>query len=107
MEGEFEIELSDLTEDAVRRLLKDAVRQHAVNSMPVGKRGKARQVMDECECCGKPDCDCECDEEDGNAANVEMNRRGVKANLPTVTSEDLPRGMKMAKYKGRKNGKGS
>lgn len=107
MEGEFEIELSDLTEDAVRRLLKDAIRQQAVNSMPVGKRGKARQQMEACECCGKPNCDCDCDEEDENAAHVEMNRRGVKANLPTVTSEDLPRGMKMARYKGRKNGKGS
>lgn len=107
MEGEFEIELSDLTEDAVRRLLKDAIRQQAVNSMPVGKRGKARRQMEACECCGTPNCDCECDEEDENAAHVEMNRQGVKSNLPTVTSEDLPRGMKMARYKGRKNGKGS
>jgi hypothetical protein len=107
MDGAFEIELSDLTEDAVRRLLKDAVRQHSVNSMPVGRRGKARQEMESCSCCGKPNCDCECDEEDANAANVEINRRGVKANLPTVTSEDLPRGMKIASYKGRKNGKGS
>ena len=36
-----------------------------------------------------------------------MNRRGVKSTLPSVTSEDLPRGMKMGKYKGRKHGKGS
>ena len=47
------------------------------------------------------------DEEDENAAKVEMNRRGVKSNLPGVTSEDLPRGIKMARYKGRTNGKGS
>jgi hypothetical protein len=36
-----------------------------------------------------------------------MNRRGVKTNLPNVTGEDLPRGIKVTKYKGRKHGKGS
>lgn len=97
MEASFEIELSDLTDDAVRRLLKDAIRQQRLNSLPAGKRAAARQAYEESADEEK--------EEDGNDANVAMNRRGVKANLPTVTTEDLPRGLKVAKYKGRKNGK--
>lgn len=97
MEASFEIELSDLTDDAVRRLLKDAIRQQRLNSLPAGKRAAARKAYEESAEEEK--------EEDGNDANVAMNRRGVKANLPTVTTEDLPRGLKVAKYKGRKNGK--
>lgn len=99
MEASFEIELSDLTDDAVRRLLKDAIRQQRLNSLPAGKRAAARKAYDESAE--------EEHEEDGNDANVEMNRRGVKANLPTVTGEDLPPGIKVTKYKGRKHGKGS
>lgn len=99
MEASFEIELSDLTDDAVRRLLKDAIRQQALNSMPAGKRAAAKRAY--------ADRDIEDEEENENEVKVDMNRRGVKSSLPTVTSEDLPRGMKMAKYKGKKNGKGS
>jgi len=99
MEANFEIELSDLTDDAVRRLLKDAIRQQRLNSMPAGKRAAAKRAYEE--------SDADDDELDENDAKVEMSRRGVKPSLPTGTSEDLPRGMRMAKYKGRKHGKGS
>jgi hypothetical protein len=99
MEASFEIELSDLTDDAVRRLLKDAIRQERLNSLPAGKRAAAKKAYAE-----SPE---EENEEDDNDANVEMNRRGVKTNLPNVTGEDLPRGIKVTKYKGRKHGKGS
>jgi len=99
MEANFEIELSDLTDDAVRRLLKDAIRQQRLNSMPAGKRAAAKRAYEE--------SDTDDDELDENDAKVEMSRRGVKPSLPSVTSEDLPRGMRMAKYKGRKHGKGS
>lgn len=98
MESSFEIELTDLTDDAVRRLLKDALRQQRLNSMPAGKRVAARRAYEERETE---------DEEDGNDANVQMHRGGVKPNLPTVTTADLPRGTKVAKYRGRKHGKGS
>jgi len=98
MESSFEIELTDLTDDAVRRLLKDALRQQRLNSMPAGKRAAARRAYEEREAE---------DEEDGNDANVQMHRGGVKPNLPTVTTADLPRGTKVAKYRGRKHGKGS
>jgi hypothetical protein len=47
MEASFEIELSDLTDDAVRRLLKDAIRQQRINSMPAGKRAAARRAYAE------------------------------------------------------------
>ena len=99
MEASFEIELSDLTDDAVRRLLKDAIRQERLNSLPAGKRAAAKKAYAESAE--------EESEEDDNDANVEMNRRGVKTNLPNVTGEDLPRGIKVTKYKGRKHGKGS
>ena len=96
MEGSFEIELSDLTDDAVRRLLKDAIRQQRLNSMPAGKRGAAGRV------------NVETDDDDGdNDAKVAMNRGGVKPNLPGVTTADLPQGVKPPKYKGRKYGKGA
>jgi len=98
MEASFEIELSDLTDDAVRRLLKDAIRHQRINSMPAGKRAAAKRAYAE------SDNDEEEEEGDGNVA---INRQGVKANLPNVTSADLPRGVKIAKYKGRKHGKGS
>ena len=98
MESSFEIELSDLTDDAVRRLLKDAIRHERVNSMPAGKRAAARRAYDQEE---------EEEEADDNDTNVAMSRGGTKANLPTVTSADLPRGVKVAKYKGRRNGKSS
>jgi len=98
MEASFEIELSDLTDDAVRRLLKDAIRQQALNSMPAGKRAAAKRAYEE---------NAEEEEEDDNDANVAINRQGTKPNLPTVTSADLPRGVKVSKYKGRKNGKSS
>ncbi len=98
MESSFEIELSDLTDDAVRRLLKDAIRQERVNSMPAGKRDAARRAYDQEE---------EEEETDDNDTNVAMSRGGTKANLPNVTSADLPRGVKVAKYKGRRNGKSS
>jgi hypothetical protein len=97
MEASFEIELSDLTDDAVRRLLKDAIRQQRINSMPAGKRAAARRAYDENET----------EEEQEGDGNVAIHRQGVKANLPTVTSADLPSGVKIAKYKGRKHGKGS
>ena len=99
MEASFEIELSDLTDDAVSRLLKDAIRQERLNSLPAGKRAAAKKAYAESAE--------EENEEDDNDANVEMNRRGVKTNLPNVTGEDLPRGIKVTKYKGRKHGKGS
>jgi hypothetical protein len=99
MEASFEIELSDLTEDAVRRLLKDAIRHQRLNSLPAGKRAQARRAYAE--------RDAEPDEEDSNDANVAISRQGVKTNLPNATSADLPRGMKVSKYKGRKHGKGS
>ena len=99
MEAAFEIDFSDLTNAAIRRLLKDALRQQAINSMPEGKRAAAKRRYE-------VDTDDE-DGDDENDAKVEMNRRGVKSTLPSVTSEDLPRGMKMDKYKGRKHGKGS
>lgn len=100
MEANFEIELSDLTDDAVRRLLKDAIRQQRLNSMPAGKRAAAKRAYEE--------NDTDDDDDLGeNDAKVEMSRRGVTPSLPGVTSEDLPRGMRMAKYKGRKHGKGS
>ena len=99
MEAAFEIDFSELTNAAIRRLLRDALRQQAINSMPEGKRAAARRRYEE-------NADDE-DGEDENDAKVEMNRRGVKPTLPSVTSEDLPRGMKMGKYKGRKHGKGS
>lgn len=99
MEASFEIELSDLTDDAVRRLLKDAIRQERLNSLPAGKRAAAKKAYAE--------SSEEEGEEDDNDANVEMNRRGVQTNLPNVTGEDLPRGIKVTKYKGRKHGKGS
>ena len=98
MEASFEIELSDLTDDAVRRLLKDALRQERLNSMPAGKRAAAQRAYDEID---------DDDEADENDTKVEMNRRGVKPSLPGVTSEDLPRGMKLTKYKRRRNGKGT
>jgi len=97
MEASFEIELSDLTDDAVRRLLKDAIRQQRINSMPAGKRAAARRAYAENET----------EEEQEGDGNVLIHRQGVKANLPTVTSADLPSGVKIAKYKGRKHGKGS
>ncbi len=99
MEASFEIELSDLTDDAVRRLLKDAIRQQRLNSLPAGKRAAAKKAYAESAE--------EENEEDDNDANVEMNRRGVKTNLPNVTGQDLPRGIKVTKYKDRKHGKGS
>jgi|GEM_PF-5276841 hypothetical protein len=98
MESSFEIELSDLTDDAVRRLLKDAIRHERVNSMPAGKRAAARRAYDQEE---------EEEETGDNDTNVAMSRGGTKANLPNVTSADLPRGVKVAKYKGRRNGKSS
>lgn len=97
MEASFEIELSDLTDDAVRRLLKDAIRHQRINSMPAGKRAAARRAYAESDH----------EEEEEGDGNVAINRQGVKANLPNVTSADLPRGVKIAKYKGRKHGKGS
>ena len=98
MESSFEIELSDLTDDAVRRLLKDAIRHERVNSMPAGKRAAARRAYDQEE---------EEEETGDNDTNVAMSRGGTKANLPNVTSADLPRGVKVAKYKGHRNGKSS
>ena len=98
MESSFEIELSDLTDDAVRRLLKDAIRHERVNSMPAGKRAAARRAYDQEE---------EEEETDDNDTNVAMSRGGTKANLPNVTSADLPRGVKVAKDKGRRNGNSS
>lgn len=99
---EFEIELSDLSEDAVRRLLKDALRQNAVNSAPRGKREKMRRGS-LCPDCGEHVDECECsdsDMESDNDAKVAMNREasGGKANLPNVKSDDLPRGINMKKY---------
>jgi hypothetical protein len=99
MESSFEIELSDLTDDAVRRLLKDAIRQQRLNSMPAGKRAAARRAYELQE--GEDEGD------NDNDSNVAINRNGMKANLPVVTSADLPRGVKVTKYKGRRHGKGS
>lgn len=109
MGASIEVDISDLSEEAVRRLLRDAIKQQAVNSMPAGKRGKAKKEMEECDCCGKPACDCECEDGDDNDELVGMDRAasGGKANLPSVKSDDLPRGMDMKKYanKGKKRGK--
>ena len=91
---EMEIELSDLTKDAVRRLLKEAVRAQARNSKPVGRRGKDKD--DECE-----EDEYEKTAAEDNAAKVDMSRRGVKSSLPTVTADDLPRGVKFEQYKSK------
>jgi hypothetical protein len=99
----IEIELTDLTEDAVRRLLKDAIRQQSVNSLPAHRRGKAKQSA--CGCCGKPSCDCDCPADDENSTKVAMNRGGTSPNLPGVKGDDLPPGMDLARYKGRTRGK--
>lgn len=107
MSMQFEIELSDLTEDAVRRLLKDAVRQQARNSLPIGKRGKKKEEEETCGCCGEPECECEDECEDENAVKVAMNRRGVEPSLPKVNGDDLPKGMNLSKYKAKKNVKKS
>jgi len=99
-----EIEFSSMSEEQVSRLLKDAVRQQAINSMPVGKRRKAMKEMESegktCEVCGEGECECG----DDNAAKVDISRRGVKPNLPSVTPEDMPKGMNLSKYqkKGKK-----
>lgn len=98
-----EIEFQSMSEDQIGRLLKDAVKQNAINSMPVGKRKKALKEMEDgeaCSLCGEEECECD----DDNGSKVEMNRRGIKPNLPSATTEDLPRGMNLSKYtkKGKK-----
>lgn len=103
MQTPFEIELSDLTEDAVRRLLKDAIKQRAINSLPAGRRAKARRERETCDCCGKAACDCDCDD---STATADMNRGGVRPNLPGVTSADLPPGTRIRRQGGRRHGKG-
>lgn len=106
---ELEIELSDLSEDAVRRLLRDAIRQNSINSAPAGKRGKMRRGT-LCPECGEhvDECECEYESAQDNDAKVAMDRDAAagKANLPNVKAEDLPRGMNMKKYakKGQKRG---
>ncbi|MFO0452122.1 MAG: hypothetical protein ACK52I_26300 [Pseudomonadota bacterium] len=93
-----------MSEEQVGRLLKDAVRQQAINSMPVGKRRKAMEEMEDgpgCEVCGEDDCECD----DDNATKVAISRRGVKPNLPSVTSEDMPKGMNLSKYQKKKGKK--
>jgi hypothetical protein len=89
------VDVSDLTTTAVRRLLRDAIHQNALNAMPASRRAKAMKEM------AQP----EDDEDDENDAKVEINRQGVNPNLPSVTEDDLPRGIKLSKYKGRKHGK--
>lgn len=99
MSASFEIELSDLTEDAVRRLLKDAIRQQSINSMPAGKRKKAMAEMES-----------EGDEEDegsmkavkDNDAKVAIGRKGVAPSLPGVKGSDLPKGIKAGRLKRKK-----
>jgi hypothetical protein len=100
----LEIEISDLTEECVRRLLKDAIKMQSINSMPVGKRKAAMKAAHE----ASESADKEEEEEYGdNDTNVEIHRGGVKQNIPSITSADLPRGMDVSKYskkKSKKNG---
>jgi hypothetical protein len=104
-EAGIEIEMSDLTEDAVRRLLKDAWRQQALNSMPSQKRKKAKKEMED-----EDEEDEEMEElaQKDNAAKVAMNRGDSGPTLPSMTADDLPRGVKMPKpskaKKEKKNG---
>lgn len=114
MDASFEIELSDLTEDAVRRLLRSALRQQAINSMPVGKRGKAKKEMQTCQFCGDDSDDCDCMKDDiaENNAKVQMNGGSAAPKLPSVTTEDLPRGTRLPRQirtgsRNRKNGQKS
>lgn len=99
---DLHISLGSMKESDLGQLLKDAVKQNRVNSLPVGRRKKAMEDMagdETCSICGGEDCKCDAD----NAAKVAMHRRGVKSSLPDVTSEDLPRGMNLRKYaKGQK-----
>lgn len=114
MDATFEIELSDLTEDAVRRLLRSAMRQQAINSMPVGKRGKATKEMQTCRFCGDDSDDCDCMKEEiaENDAKVRMNGGDSAPALPAVTTADLPQGTRLPRQirtgsRNRKNGKKS
>lgn len=92
-----EIELSDLTEDAVRRLLMESWRQQAINSMPQAKRKKAKMEMEE-----KDEDEGYCKACKENDAKVAMNRGDTKPSLPSVTTDDLPKGIKVAKAKKEK-----
>lgn len=100
----IEVELGDLSEEAVRRLLKDSLKQQRKNSTPTGKRGHTTV----CEC--GPDEEEELSDEektaqDDNDAKVAMNRGESQSEMPAVKSADLPRGVKAAKYKkGSKSG---
>jgi hypothetical protein len=89
------VDVNDLTPSAVRRLLRDAIHQNALNAMPASRRARAM----------KEQAAREEDGDDENDAKVEISRQGVAPNLPNVTEDDLPRGMTLSKYKGRKHGK--
>ena len=100
MSVSHEVEISDLTEEAVRRLLKESWRQQAINSMPHSKRKKAMAEMEETDDDDESYCKA-CREND---AKVAMNRGDTKPSLPGATSDDLPKGIKIAKAKKTKKG---
>lgn len=107
MSVSFEIELSDLSEDAVRRLLKESWRQQALNSMPQSKRKKAKEEMeDEGEDEDEEEDEGYCEACKENDAKVAMNRGESMPSLPSVRSDDLPKGVKVPRPKKEKKKNG-
>jgi hypothetical protein len=94
----FRIELSFLPASDMRKVARDSIRQQKINSAPYGKREAMRQSMGKCPDCGEEDCDCSMYEEEENEVKVGMGN-GEMPPTAEVTSEDLPRGVKIPKAK--------
>lgn len=95
----FRIEMSMMPNEDLHRVVKNARRQQAINSTPVGKRGKKARELAVCPTCGDEDCDCGEYEMDENDTKVSMGRSAAMPPAGGVTSEDLPRGTKIPKAK--------
>lgn len=91
----FRIELSFMPASELRRVAKDSIRQQRMNSAPYHRRKEMMGESGKCPECGAEDCDCD-EYEDENDSKVEMSAGEMPPTAP-VTTEDLPRGMKIRK----------
>jgi hypothetical protein len=94
----FKIELSFLPSSEMNQVARDSIRQQKINSAPIGKRGAMRKAMATCTACGEEDCDCSMYEDDENDVKGGM-KGGEMPPTADVTSDDLPRGVKIPKAK--------
>lgn len=106
MPRNLNVDLSDLKESCVRRLLREVVTQDMSVSKPASMRGEAKCTS----CHSEPDGDEDMDDEDEESeseklVNLQQETRGKPAPLP-VTEEDFSEGtLRKAVAKVMPNGK--